>query len=59
MYFYISDAYISGFENAFDFVEAEDYKDIVIDASLLNITDISGSVSNGGNWEHLGKYEHQ
>lgn len=50
MYFYVSDAYISGFENAFDFVEAEDYKDIVIDASLLNITNISGSVSNGGNW---------
>lgn len=50
VYFYISDAYISGFENAFDFVEAEDYKDIVIDASSLNITDISGSVSNGGNW---------
>lgn len=50
VYFYISDAYITGFENAFDFVEAEDYKDIVIDASLLNITDISGSVSNGGNW---------
>lgn len=50
MYFYISDAYISGFENVFDFVEAEDYKDIVIDASLLNITNISGSVSNGGNW---------
>ena len=50
MYFYISDAYITGFENAFDFVEAEDYKDIVIDASSLNITNISGSVSNGGNW---------
>lgn len=50
VYFYISDAYITGFENAFDFVEAEDYKDIVIDASLLNITNISGSVSNGGNW---------
>lgn len=50
VYFYISDAYITGFENAFDFVEAEDYKDIVIDASSLNITDISGSVSNGGNW---------
>lgn len=54
MYFYISDAYITGFENAFDFVEAEDYKDIVIDASLLNITDISGSVSNGGNWNIWG-----
>lgn len=54
VYFYISDAYISGFENAFDFVEAEDYKDIVIDASLLNITDISGSVSNGGNWNIWG-----
>lgn len=50
MYFYISDAYITGFENAFDFVEAEDYKDIVIDASSLNVTNISGSVSNGGNW---------
>lgn len=50
VYFYISDAYITGFENAFDFVEAEDYKDIVIDASSLNITNISGSVSNGGNW---------
>lgn len=50
VYFYISDAYITGFENTFDFVEAEDYKDIVIDASLLNITNISGSVSNGGNW---------
>lgn len=54
VYFYISDAYITGFENAFDFVEAEDYKDIVIDASLLNITDISGSVSNGGNWNIWG-----
>lgn len=54
VYFYISDAYISGFENAFDFVEAEDYKDIVVDASLLNITDISGSVSNGGNWNIWG-----
>lgn len=50
MYFYISDAYITGFENVFDFVEVEDYKDIVIDASSLNITNISGSVSNGGNW---------
>lgn len=50
VYFYISDAYISGFENVFDFVEVEDYKDIVIDASSLNITNISGSVSNGGNW---------
>lgn len=50
VYFYVSDAYISGFENAFDFVEAEDYKDIVVHASLLNITNISGSVSNGGNW---------
>lgn len=54
VYFYISDAYITGFENAFDFVEAEDYKDIVIDASLLNITNISGSVSNGGNWNIWG-----
>lgn len=54
VYFYISDAYITGFENAFDFVEAEDYKDIVIDASLLNITGISGSVSNGGNWNIWG-----
>lgn len=54
MYFYISDAYITGFENAFDFVEAEDYKDIVIDASSLNITNISGSVSNGGNWNIWG-----
>ena len=54
VYFYISDAYITGFENAFDFVEAEDYKDIVVDASLLNITDISGSVSNGGNWNIWG-----
>lgn len=50
VYFYISDAYITGFENVFDFVEVEDYKDIVIDASSLNITNISGSVSNGGNW---------
>lgn len=50
VYFYVSDAYISGFENAFDFVEAEDYKDIVVHASSLNITNISGSVSNGGNW---------
>lgn len=54
VYFYVSDAYISGFENAFDFVEAEDYKDIVVHASLLNITDISGSVSNGGNWNIWG-----
>lgn len=54
VYFYVSDAYITGFENAFDFVEAEDYKDIVVDASLLNITDISGSVSNGGNWNIWG-----
>lgn len=54
VYFYISDAYITGFENAFDFVEAEDYKDIVVHASLLNITDISGSVSNGGNWNIWG-----
>lgn len=54
VYFYISDAYITGFENVFDFVEVEDYKDIVVDASLLNITDISGSVSNGGNWNIWG-----
>lgn len=54
VYFYISDAYITGFENVFDFVEVEDYKDIVVHASLLNITDISGSVSNGGNWNIWG-----
>lgn len=45
-----SDVYISNFENAFDFEKTDNPKSVSVYGGSLNITDISGSVSNGGNW---------
>ena len=45
-----SDVYISNFENVFDFEKTDNPKSVSVSGGLLNITDISGSVSNGGNW---------
>lgn len=45
-----SDVYISNFENVFDFEKTDNPKSVSVYGSSLNITDISGSVSNGGNW---------
>lgn len=45
-----SDVNISNFENVFDFEKTDNPKSVSVYGSSLNITDISGSVSNGGNW---------
>lgn len=45
-----SDVYISNFENVFDFEKTDNPKSVSVYGGSLNITDISGSVSNGGNW---------
>ena len=45
-----SDVYISNFENVFDFEKTDNPKSVSVYGSSLNITNISGSVSNGGNW---------
>lgn len=45
-----SDVYISNFENAFDFEKTDNPKSVSVYGGSLNITNISGSVSNGGNW---------
>lgn len=50
VYFYISDVYISNFENVFDFEKTDNPKSVSVYGGSLNITNISGSVSNGGNW---------
>lgn len=49
-----SDVYISNFENVFDFEKTDNPKSVSVYGGLLNITDISGSVSNGGNWNIWG-----
>lgn len=49
-----SDVYISNFENAFDFEKTDNPKSVSVYGGSLNITDISGSVSNGGNWNIWG-----
>lgn len=49
-----SDVYISSFENVFDFEKTDNPKSVSVYGGLLNITDISGSVSNGGNWNIWG-----
>ncbi len=45
-----SDVYISNFENVFDFEKTDNPKSVSVYGGSLNITNISGSVSNGGNW---------
>lgn len=44
------DVYISNFENVFDFEKTDNPKSVSVYGGSLNITNISGSVSNGGNW---------
>ena len=49
-----SDVYISNFENVFDFEKTDNPKSVSVYGGSLNITNISGSVSNGGNWNIWG-----
>lgn len=48
------DVYISNFENVFDFEKTDNPKSVSVYGGSLNITNISGSVSNGGNWNIWG-----
>ena len=48
------DVYISNFENVFDFEKTDNPKRVSVYGGSLNITNISGSVSNGGNWNIWG-----